>query len=114
MKEKKVIPQSNEEVNENQEVQVTKPESKAKKIVSTIINVILVLAIGLKYGTGDVQGIAFSLGSVSVTLSGLAVAAIVGIAMNAILPGKDYEFGANDQGDKAVNFGPRYDEDVEN
>jgi uracil permease len=79
-----------------------------------IAAMILVLAIGLKYGTGDVQGIAFSLGSVSVTLSGLAVAAIVGIAMNAILPGKDYEFGANDQGDKAVNFGPRYDEDAEN
>ena len=79
-----------------------------------IAAMILVLAIGLKYGTGDVQGIAFSLGSVSVTLSGLAVAAIVGIAMNAILPGKDYEFGANDQGDKAVNFGPRYDENVEN
>ena len=79
-----------------------------------IAAMILVLAIGLKYGTGDVQGIAFSLGNVNVTLSGLAVAAIVGIAMNAILPGKDYEFGANDQGDQSVNFGPRCDENVEN
>ena len=36
----------------------------------------------------------------------LAVAALVGIIMNAILPGKDYEFGANEQGDTAVvNFG---------
>ena len=37
----------------------------------------------------------------------LAVAAIVGIAMNAVLPGKDYEFGTNEQGDTAVNFGSR-------
>ena len=37
-------------------------------------------------------------------LSGLAVAAIVGVILNAILPGKDYEFGANPQGDKAVDF----------
>ena len=57
-----------------------------------IAALILVLAIGLKYGTGDVQGILFSVGGVSITLSGLAVAALVGIIMNAILPGKDYEF----------------------
>ena len=57
-----------------------------------IAAMILVLAIGLKYGTGDVQGILFNVGSVSITLSGLAVAALVGILMNAILPGKDYEF----------------------
>ena len=30
--------------------------------------------------------------------------AIVGIVMNAILPGKDYEFGADLQGDTSVNF----------
>ena len=57
-----------------------------------IAAMILVLAIGLKYGTGDVQGILFNVGSISITLSGLAVAALVGILMNAILPGKDYEF----------------------
>ena len=74
-----------------------------------IAAIILVLSIGLKYGTGDVQGIIFNIGSVSVTLSGLAIAAIVGIVMNAILPGKDYEFGANEQGDKSVNFGSRKD-----
>ena len=49
------------------------------------------------------------MGAVTISLSGLAVAAIVGIAMNAILPGKDYEFGANEQGDTAVNFGARND-----
>ena len=30
----------------------------------------------------------------------LAIAAIAGIVLNAILPGKDYEFGANPEGDK--------------
>lgn len=72
-----------------------------------IAAVILVLAIGLKYGTGDVCGIVFHLGGISITLSGLAIAALVGIVMNAVLPGKDYEFGTNEQGDTSVNFGTR-------
>ena len=72
-----------------------------------IAALILVLAIGLKYGTGNVGGIVFNVGSIAITLSGLAVAALVGILMNAILPGKDYEFGTNEQGDTAVNFGTR-------
>ena len=61
-----------------------------------IAALILVLAIGLKYGTGDVGGITFMVGNVNILLSGLAVAALVGIAMNAILPGKDYEFEGNE------------------
>ena len=59
---------------------------------------ILVLAIGIKYGANDSINLGFT------SLSGLAVAAIVGVILNAILPGKDYEFGANPQGDKAVDF----------
>ena len=74
-----------------------------------IAALILVLAIGLKYGTGDIGGITFAVGGVNVMLSGLAIAALAGIGMNAILPGKDYEFGANPQGDTAVNFGARQD-----
>jgi len=74
-----------------------------------IAALILVLAIGLKYGTGSVEGISFAIGSVHITLSGLAVAALVGIFLNAILPGKDYEFGVNQQGDTSVNFGSRQD-----
>ena len=74
-----------------------------------IAALILVLSIGLKYGTGDVGGITFALGGVNIMLSGLAIAALVGITMNAILPGKDYEFGANNQGDTSVNFGSRQD-----
>jgi len=41
---------------------------------------------------------------VTFTLTGLAVAAIVGIVLNAVLPGKDYEFGKDPQGDTSVNF----------
>ena len=73
-----------------------------------IAAMILVLAIGLKYGTGNVGGITFMVGNVNIMLSGLAVAALVGITMNAILPGKDYEFGSNQQGDTSVNFGSRH------
>ena len=73
-----------------------------------IAAMILCLAIGIKYY--DVSGaISFNIGMVTISLSGLAVAAIVGIVMNAILPGKDYEFGTNEQGDTAVNFGSRHD-----
>ena len=39
-----------------------------------------------------------------ISLSGLAVGALVGIILNAVLPGNDYKFGKNDQGDKSVNF----------
>ena len=61
-----------------------------------IAALILVLAIGIKYGTGDAQGIVFHLGSVAINLSGLAIAALVGIVLNAILPGKDYVFQPED------------------
>ena len=71
-----------------------------------IAALIMGLAIGIKYY--DVSGaITFNLGPVAVSLSGLAVAAVVGIVRNAVLPGKDYEFGTNPQGDTAVNFGSR-------
>ena len=44
------------------------------------------------------------MGEATISLSGLAVAAITGIVLNAILPGKDYEFGHDEKGDTAVNF----------
>ena len=74
-----------------------------------IAAMILCLAIGIKYSPVTGGAITFPVGAITISLSGLAVAAIVGIAMNAILPGKDYEFGANEQGDTAVNFGARND-----
>ena len=39
-----------------------------------------------------------------ISLSGLAVASIVGIALNAILPGNDYEFVQEHEGSTSVNF----------
>lgn len=63
-----------------------------------IMALILVLAIGIKYGANDAVSIGFT------SLSGLAVAALVGIVLNAVLPGKDYEFGKNADGDKSVDF----------
>ena len=69
-----------------------------------IAAMIMGLAIGVTY-SGAIQ---IPLGSVTISLSGLAVAALVGIGMNAILPGKDYEFGTNEQGDTSVNFGSRH------
>ena len=63
-----------------------------------IMSLILVLAIGIKYGAGDAIDLGFT------KLSGLAIAALVGIILNAVLPGKDYEFGKNDIGDMAVDF----------
>ncbi|MDO5545282.1 MAG: uracil-xanthine permease family protein [Eubacteriales bacterium] len=68
-----------------------------------IAAMILGLAVGLSYN----GAIVIAIGSVSISLSGLAVAALVGIFMNAVLPGKDYEFGVNAQGDTSVNFGSR-------
>ena len=64
-----------------------------------IAALILVLAIGITYSEAGSVHIA---GDVS--FSGLATAAIVGIVLNAILPGKDYEFGSDLQGDTSVNF----------
>ena len=67
-----------------------------------IAAIIMVLSIGITYsGAGAVV---IPAGSVTIQLSGLAVGAIVGILLNAILPGKDYEFGTALQGDPAVNF----------
>ncbi len=69
-----------------------------------IAAMIMGLAIGISASAAG--AIVFTVGSVTISLSGLAVAALVGIVMNAILPGKDYEFGTNEQGDTAVvNFG---------
>ncbi len=65
-----------------------------------IAALILVLSIGINYA-GAIQ---IPVGSVTISLSGLAVGALVGIILNAILPGKDYEFGTDEKGDKSVNF----------
>ena len=55
--------------------------------------IIMVLSIGISYSS--LGAISFPIGSVTIKLSGLAVGAIVGILLNAILPGKDYVFGSD-------------------
>ena len=59
-----------------------------------IAAVILVCALGFN----SVGGITFAIAGVNINLSGLAIAAIAGILLNAILPGNDYEFdeGSNE------------------
>ena len=52
-------------------------------------------------GLGFSSGLTFNIGSTSITLTALAIAAIAGIILNAILPGNDYEFGKNAAGDKS-------------
>ena len=61
-----------------------------------IAAVILVCALGFD----SVGGITFTVAGMAVNLSGLAIAAIAGIVLNAILPGNDYEFdeGTNGEG----------------
>ena len=66
-----------------------------------IAALILVLSIGINYSVGSVQL------SEHISLSGLAVASLVGILLNAILPGKDYEFVQEDQGSTSVDFSVR-------
>ena len=55
-----------------------------------IAAVILVLALGL---TG---GATFTIAGISVTITGLAMAALAGILLNVIFPGKDFEFDTNE------------------
>ena len=56
-------------------------------------------------GFSSVGGITFTVGGAAVTLSGLAIAALCGVILNAILPGNDYEFGVSVVGDKSADLG---------
>ena len=56
-------------------------------------------------GFSSVGGITFTVGDAAVTLSGLAIAALCGVILNAILPGNDYVFGVSVEGDKSADLG---------
>ena len=56
-------------------------------------------------GFSSIGGISFTIGTATITLTGLAIAAILGVLLNAILPGKDYEFGLNTEGDQSADLG---------
>ncbi len=61
---------------------------KSRNMLITAL--ILVLTLGISFSKGG--AIAFSVGSVNISLSGLAVGALMGIVLNAVLPGKDFTF----------------------
>lgn len=50
---------------------------------------LIIAAVILVCGLGFSEGLTFTIGSTSITLTSLAIAAIAGILLNAILPGKD-------------------------
>ena len=56
-------------------------------------------------GFSSTGGITFTVGSADITLTGLAIAALCGVILNAILPGNDYKFGTDPQGDKSADLG---------
>jgi len=74
--------------------------TKSRNVI--IAALIMSLALGISFSSAG--AISFTVGSITISLSGLAVAALVGILLNAVLPGNDYQFGVNEQGDKSVNF----------
>ncbi len=61
---------------------------------------LIIAAVILVCGLGFSNGLTFNIGGTTLTLTSLAIAAIAGIVLNAILPGKDYEFGTNPEGDQ--------------
>ena len=58
--------------------------SKSRNTI--VAAVILVLALGMS------SGATFTIAGISITITGLALAAVAGIVLNAVFPGKDYEF----------------------
>ena len=65
---------------------------------------LIIAAVILVCGLGFSGGLTFQVAGASVTLTGLAIAAIAGILLNAVLPGNDYEFGKDD-GHNSGNLG---------
>ena len=70
--------------------------AKSRNLI--VAAIILVTALGLS------SGASFTIGGVTITLSALACASLAGIILNAILPGKDYEFTEEEPKDTGVNF----------
>ena len=66
---------------------------------------LIIAAVILVCGLGFTGGLTFEVGGTSITLTALAIAAIAGIVLNAILPGKDYEFGSDVTDGRSADFG---------
>ena len=74
--------------------------TKTRNVI--IAALILVLSIGINYSAAG--AIAFQIAGITIRLSGLAVGALTGILLNAILPEKDYVFDEDEPSDTGVNF----------
>lgn len=61
---------------------------------------LIIAAVILVTGLGFTDGLTFQIGGASITLTSLALAAVFGIALNAVLPGNDYEFGDETSNEK--------------
>ena len=70
---------------------------------------LIIAGVILVSGLGFSNGLTFNLGGTSITLTSLAIAALAGIILNAILPGNDYHFGDNPDSDssRGVDLRPR-------
>ena len=66
---------------------------------------LIIAAVILVCGLGFTGGLTFTVGGTSITLTSLAIAALAGVILNAILPGNEYEFGANPEGDISRGLG---------
>ena len=66
---------------------------------------LIIAAVILVCGLGFSGGITFNVGGTAITLTAMAIAAIAGVALNAILPGNDYVFGTDAKGDGSANLG---------
>ena len=66
---------------------------------------LIIAAVILVCGLGFTGGLTFQVGGASITLTSLAIAAIAGIILNAILPGNDFHFGKSANSDSSANLG---------
>ena len=66
---------------------------------------LIIAAVILVCGLGFTGGLTFTVGGVSITLTSLAIAAIAGIVLNAVLPGNDFQFGQSEGADTAASLG---------
>ena len=66
---------------------------------------LIIAAVILVCGLGFSGGLTFQVGGASITLTSLAIAAIAGIVLNAILPGNDFHFGKSATSDTAASLG---------
>lgn len=72
--------------------------TKSRNLI--IAAIILTSALGFD----AIGGLTFTVSGYPITLSGLAIASILGIFLNAVLPGKDYSFEVEDPTPTGVDF----------